>query len=270
MQRNLQKLKNSITPKAPRCISEIEVVMLDPKVAEKHAYDKLTPRNRFYRGIVDIPGQYGFAVFVSEPVIRMMKAETSPRHLFIDGTFSVRPNGDFQQLLIIHWEFRGHVSAIDKDFQMSLLSIINAICLQCWPIFYVLMSRRTKAAYVALFKYIEENIVKLEPTSVMSDFERALRSAASDVFLGVIIRGCYFHYSQAIVKYVQHLPDLVTAINGDTALERIFYQFLRLPLLPAHKIQEGLDVLKSQAEPFRAFDPLIAYFERQWMRIVSC
>lgn len=62
------------------------------------------------------------------------------------------------------------------------------------------MNKKSTEAYIALFEFINTNIVELNPSSFMMDFERASRRAISSVYPECVISGCYFHFKQAVRK----------------------------------------------------------------------
>lgn len=63
---------------------------------------------RFYVGTCN-EAAYGFTIFTSEFVVDAM-ANVQERRYFVDGTFRVVPDGEFVQLLVIHLDFKNHVS----------------------------------------------------------------------------------------------------------------------------------------------------------------
>lgn len=80
------------------------------------------------------------------------------------------------------------------------------------PFIYVLMTRKTKEAYVAMFEYIESQVVALNPESVMSDFETALRNAVRLVYK-CSTRVCYFYLCQAVRKNASQIAGFLPTIN---------------------------------------------------------
>lgn len=66
---------------------------------------------------------------------------------------------------------------------------------QSIPFTWVIMTRRKIKDYTSIFQYISKTWPLIVPETIVSDFERALHTAAVNVF-GCKIRGCFFHYSQ--------------------------------------------------------------------------
>lgn len=134
------------------------------------------------------------------------------------------------------------------------------------------MSRKTSAAYTAVFKFIEENIFELNPKSFMTDYESAMRKGLMAVYPSVQLNACWFHYSQAVVRKASKIPNFFKELRKDENLDRIFHKFLALPLLPHHEIFNAFTMLKMAIEcrsKTHIFEPFLQYFSRQWLVKVS-
>lgn len=59
---------------------------------------------------------------------------------------------------------------------------------------------------------IKSQIPEWTPTTFKSDFEKAAMNAISTVFRNIVIKGCYFHFSQAVWKKGKQL-NLTNSIN---------------------------------------------------------
>lgn len=58
------------------------------------------------------------------------------------------------------------------------------------------MTGKTVIEYTAVFKYLHENIMPLNYTTFMSDYEQALRKGFSNVVPGVQMTACWFHFTK--------------------------------------------------------------------------
>lgn len=124
------------------------------------------------------------------------------------------------------------------------------------------MSKRTQKAYVALLRYIEDNICQLEPVAFMTDYETSLRSAIWTVYPGCEPNGCYFHFTQAVRKNARKFPLLFETLNGNPEMHRLYHKMLALPLLPHELILGAFAKLKKGAKTFgKIFLPFLTYFE---------
>lgn len=132
------------------------------------------------------------------------------------------------------------------------------------------MTRRTKAAYISLFEYIESNICELNPESFMTDYESGMRKAIRHVYPACVIRGCYFHYTQAIRKRSRKISGFFTQIVVDKDMHRLFHKFLVLPLLPQDEICNAFGQLECAAKSYGSvFDEFVKYFKMQWIIMVT-
>lgn len=134
------------------------------------------------------------------------------------------------------------------------------------------MSRKTTASYAAAFKYIDENIFKLRPTSFMTDYERAMRNGLTAVYPEAKMRACWFHFTQALRRYAAKIPNFFKELAKDKKLNKIYHKFLALPLLPDNEIKNAYSMLKMTIQCLSKtdiFQPFLDYFERQWLLNVS-
>lgn len=134
------------------------------------------------------------------------------------------------------------------------------------------MIRKTSAAYAAVFKYIEENICKLNPTSFMTDYECAMRNGLRAVYPNAKLHACWFHYTQAVRRKSSKIPNFFKELAKHEYLNRIYHKFLALPLLPQHEIMNAYSMLKMAIEcrsETNIFEEFLQYFSKQWLQRVS-
>ena len=75
---------------------------------------------------------------------------------------------------------------------------------------YAFMSRKSEASYNELFQIIENKCrtlgMKLDPITVMVDFEKAMMNAIVDHFgAQVVIKGCFFHLCKSTWRKISEL-----------------------------------------------------------------
>ena len=86
------------------------------------------------------------------------------------------------------------------------------------PLVFILMSGKRKRDYRRLLKAVQNLLPDhIELQCVVADFESALWRAVEKVFPGVHIRGCIFHWTQAIWRKVQELGLVITYQTNDAA-----------------------------------------------------
>lgn len=133
------------------------------------------------------------------------------------------------------------------------------------------MTNKTIEAYQDVFKFVEEKSFKLEPALCMTDYEDALRSAIKSHWSSCEIRGCEFHFKQAIQRRCRTDPKLKGLLKKSSLARKIKYMLMSIALLPANKIVEGYKIVQAFAkkkEMDGAFAELLLYFEKQWLREV--
>lgn len=97
--RHLTRLKNALVPNAPRTAADILSLFCKEEILERFG--------KMYAGTVIEPN-YKFTIFRSKFAIETMNKSTD-RIFFVDGTFRVVPDGEYVQLLIVHWGFQNMV-----------------------------------------------------------------------------------------------------------------------------------------------------------------
>lgn len=116
-------------------------------------------------------------VFGTEAALQLLVDNTD---WFADGTFKSAPS-IFEQLYTVHVNFHGNMV----------------------PVIYALLPNKTQATYEQLFGALKQQEPRLQPTTVMIDFEMTAKQAITSVFLQVALAGCYFHLGQSLWRRVQ-------------------------------------------------------------------
>ncbi|XP_046545931.1 uncharacterized protein LOC124256049 [Haliotis rubra] len=140
--------------------------------------------------------------------------------LFMDGTFFVCPNL-WLQVYIIHCLVNGKM----------------------FPVAFALLPNKTKRTYVRLFTLLKDIVVRrlgieLSPEIFQIDYEAAVISAISEVFPDSSVRGCLFHYSQALWRQVLE-RGLSRDYMNNPAVQAHVRRAAALPLLPLNQVQDA-------------------------------
>ena len=169
---------------------------------------------------------------------------------YADYTFNVAPPL-FSQLYSIHGAYLGRMI----------------------PLVYCLLPKKAKETYVEAFTAIKSKLQELdlstEVTTFRFDFETASHKAAKEVFTGIEIECCFFHFSQANWRHVVSLGFRQRYVEDlDFALK--VRMVTALAFLPADKIYKGFQEVSSiMSEEFQEF---LTYFEKTYVgmpKIVS-
>ena len=103
-----------------------------------------------------------------------------------------------------------------------------------------------------LFRIIKQkisqkfNILQWVPEKIISDFETGLVPAVQTEFPNAILWGCYFHFTQAILRRIQN-SDLQFPYRRDENLKKIFRKFMSVGFLPLGEIRNAIvDLLDEE------------------------
>lgn len=78
------------------------------------------------------------------------------------------------------------------------------------------MSRKTEAAYKAVFKFINAKVMPLDnASSFTTDYERAMRNALRKLYPTAALFACYFHYCQALKRRASQTAGFVKFIQSN-------------------------------------------------------
>lgn len=132
------------------------------------------------------------------------------------------------------------------------------------------MTRKTSEAYVAVFEFIERNLLELKPVLFMTDYEDGMRSAIRKRWPNVQIRGCWFHLKRAINRKCRSF-GLKRTMDQNPNARKVREMLVSIPLLPSTQIHEGYNSIKKFArgkQLGKRFANLFSYFERYWLKQV--
>lgn len=134
------------------------------------------------------------------------------------------------------------------------------------------MTRRTIEAYVAALKYVHLNLIALNGSGIIIDFESAMRASLKIVVPDLKIYGCWFHHVQALRRMMASMKDLFELLRTNREAKTIFRKIQCLALLPSNTIlrayvwclREALEV-----QQFLEFAPFLEYYKTQWIERVK-
>jgi hypothetical protein len=169
---------------------------------------------------------------------------------YVDGTFKASPNL-FEQVLTVHARtIGGHVI----------------------PMVYTLLTSKKQYVYARFFKILKEDLMDNQSIvqTVIMDFEKALHNALTIVFVEakVILKGCFFHFSQCLWRKIQSNGAILERYVSDPDFQ------LQLRLLAALAFVKKEDVITSWDRLIKSafytqnatlLEPMLAYFEVTWI-----
>lgn len=175
-----------------------------------------------------------------------------------DGTFSSVPS-IFTQLYTIHGCLH------KKDDETGHIEIKSI------PLVYVLTPSKKEATYERLLNcLIDISDVHLEPEVFISDFEESFINAIKKVFPNVSHHGCYFHFSQCVIRHVAAL-GLKQRYNTDDEFALNVKMLIALAFVHPDFVIRGFESVKSSdyyRDPANNLSDLVKYFKKTWIGVV--
>ena len=109
------------------------------------------------------------------------------------------------------------------------------------PVAIALLPFKITQTYTRTFRLLMATAnrygMQFQPTTICIDFEMAVIRAIREVFPGSRIRGCLFHFSQALWRKLQD-PGLTASYMEDKAFNQMVPRAAALPLVPPHQVDD--------------------------------
>ncbi|BAF45556.1 GfV-C17-ORF1 [Ichnoviriform fumiferanae] len=163
---------------------------------------------------------------------------------FADGTF-FKGKSLFTQLYTIHGGYEGNVV----------------------PLIYIFLPNKSKEIYRTVLMKLKGFIPDIKLQRLMVDFEMAFIIACREVFPNVKIKGCYFHFRQAISRHICQ-SSLGSLYNRDLELAHEIKKICALMFVPSENVLSSYEKLKKSsyyAENIEVLSELLSYFETTWI-----
>ena len=215
-----------------------------PKTAIQFRDQLPTTNFAFHLKAIVVLGERIAVIFFSETIFQVLGDISD---IQFDGTFYVVPRLFYQ-----------------------LFTIFLSIGRHSIPGIHCLMTHKDEELYSAVVLKIKE-LLQLQPTSMMSDWEKGSRNAFKYVYPGTRIYGCWFHYTQAIWKYIRKF-GLTSSYRNVPELSVFVRQIMAIPFLPNVLIYSTYSCLqppKLQEIEKRKLDDFIKYFKKYWLTQIT-
>ena len=167
---------------------------------------------------------------------------------------------------ITNLQFDGTFQTAPVQFY-QLWTIFIAVDGHTLPAIHSLLSAKTQELYKAIFENIAIHIPQLKPVASMSDWESASRNAIREVFPGINVYGCWFHYSQRIWAKTQKL-GLSHGFKNTPEITRFIRQLMAIPFLPAPLIYPTYTLISTPTLENEETDKLTElknYVRKHWL-----
>ena len=138
------------------------------------------------------------------------------------------------------------------------------------PVSHILMSGRKEGLYAAAFNLLKDRVPDFNPIHAMADFEQAIKNALITIFPNLDVRGCRFHFGQAIIKKLKSV-GLQSDYLNTPAIKKWGKKYVALCTLPAIHVEGELAKLKRETLEYpnrfvkKKMLKFEHYFNRYWM-----
>nr|XP_042913287.1 uncharacterized protein LOC122273274 [Parasteatoda tepidariorum] len=143
----------------------------------------------------------------------------------------------------------------------QLYTIHGSFMGKIFPLVYSLLPDKSKHTYLRLFQHVSNiawyNGYIFNPECAMMDFEAGAMNALQEVIPWIVIKGCYFHFSQSIWRKVQALGLVSDYINCEDTRRWI----RRLSVLPVHQIGDAFLAITRDAPTSHQINNFTAYMK---------
>lgn len=108
---------------------------------------------------------------------------------------------DMERYILAYYILYFYLTAESKSYFLTFV-IISRVLTQVFPVVYALMTGKSKHLYIEILRFVKEKSIelttrRLEPETVISDYESSLQEAAAETFQ-CRIRGCWFYFNQVV------------------------------------------------------------------------
>ncbi|XP_055384349.1 uncharacterized protein LOC129614007 [Condylostylus longicornis] len=169
--------------------------------------------------------------------------------LHVDGSFEFVAQNHPTYHLITFYAVLGHITA---------------------PVVYSISTAKSQAACSTIFAYLRDDL-KIRPKILICDFDPILQTSLSYIYPDTVIKGCWFHYTDAVLSQMKLLKLKKETAKGIGA--SALKMLLVLPLLPPEYMVPGLESTRKWMEEKTIFSEglsnLCDYVENHWLRAVG-
>jgi hypothetical protein len=198
----------------------------------------------------------------------------------IDGRDYVLANDGIDDRLIIFGTMQNlrllcHAATIfmDGTFKMAPEMFCQVYSIHIWhleimiPVAIGLLPSKTQETYSRMFRLLmgaaNRYGMQFQPQTICIDFEIAVIKSIHEIFPYSRIRGCLFHFSQALWRKLQNL-GLTLRYAEDENFNRLVRRAAALPLVPPHQVHDVWLAAMNEVNDEVA-QPFIDYVTTTWV-----
>ena len=139
------------------------------------------------------------------------------------------------------------------------------------PVVYALLPGESQFVSTRFFTLLKEHMSRLNlsftPTRAFADFEVAVHNAIRQVIPGIIIKGCFFHFTQCVWKKAQ-TTGLQIFYRDNEEVRTLIRRAAVLPPIPLDRMEDvwfqALEYLEDADIPHNT-QPFTDYITEQWV-----
>ena len=120
------------------------------------------------------------------------------------------------------------------------------------------MSNKTKLIYDHVIQFINNNFFEFNAVSFITDYEKALRNSLKKHFPLARLKGCWFHYCNALRRNAS--PMNIRKLKTNKEALRIYKKLMILPLLAPQHIAEAYTLLKNDCRKIKNYPEFKNFF----------
>ena len=239
MEKTMFYHRSKYIPKLPKSFAELGELLSEIGDMGGHPFYRLSDCSMFGN----------FVIFASNLQLKLMN---DAKIVSVDATFKVVPSRpkNFYQLFVICGKAYGHFH----------------------PLMYVLMTNKRTNLYTKIFEKIKQIVPDFEPDTFLCDFEFGLIKALKQSFVNSAIHGCWFHFTQAVLRRIGSDGNKNLYIKSPE-FKSIAKRLFSLTLLPPTKIVPAFNRIKQECLKFPFYqltEDLFTYIESFWINSVGC
>lgn len=161
----------------------------------------------------------------------------------------------------------------------EFLTVIHCQCAgrqqrRHFPLVYTLACKKDYYTYQTILAQLKLAEPRLQPKSIMTDFERAAISAAKNVFPDADVNGCFFHFCQCLFRQIQ-ANGLQKIYQDDPEFALQIRCLAALAFVPVNDVLQRYNELKEfeffkqklagKTEVDLGVQKLLAYMQTNWI-----
>ena len=223
-------------PTAPKSFEDIDLTILNDEKIDISRYIIAEDKNEgiLIFGTLELAKEFSNSIFKSA-----------------DATFKICPKMFYQVLIF--------------------LAMVGGVYVTCM---FAVMPNKTGNSYKKVFSMIFETFTNFGLDTewrnhyFMMDFEIAMRNGVRSIFPNIRLIGCYFHFSQQIVKRMRK-AGFQTSYSKNEKFNAFIRRVCSLPLVPTKFLSHVMTILFRRAEDCFESDERLGGFCRNLLEYVQ-